>query len=155
MVFIHFISRRTENLQREKKKNKFIFHDTCIHTFLVTPDVYVSLRGKNYSNNSLVTLTEIGDNRTTALICHTNITSCCNLASSTFSEWKYPGRTRVKLRKAKNELFTRDRGNRTIFLYRKEDTLGPIGIYSCEINDSLTNTAQELQVGIYPIDKGN
>ena len=123
--------------------------------------MYVSLRGNNYSNNSLVNLTEIGTDKTTALICHTNITSCCKQLGSSagLGEWKYPGRTRVKFRYIKNyeqnELFTRDRGNRTIFLYRKEGTLGPIGIYSCEINDSLTNTAQELQVGIYPINEGN
>ena len=103
-------------------------------------------------------LTEIGNERTTALICHTNITSCCRPENPIFSEWKYPGRTRVKYRGYRNlanESFTRDRSDRTIYLYRKEDTFGPVGIYSCEIYDSLTNTTQELQVGIYSINEGS
>ena len=117
--------------------------------------MYVSLRGINYSNNSLVTLTEIGDNMTTALICHTNITSCCkSLSSSALSNWKYPGRTIVKSR-YENETFTRNRGKRTIFLYRKEDRLGPTGMYTCEVNDALTNTTSELHVGIFLINEGN
>ena len=128
----------------------------AFYEFFVTPaDVYFSLRGNNYSNNSLVTLTEIGDNMTTALICHTNITSCCGPGSSALSDWKYPGGTRVKNDGMNKEYESFTRGDKTTFLYRKEDTLGPTGIYSCEINDSLTNTTQELQVGIYPINEGN
>ena len=116
--------------------------------------MYVSLRGNNYSNNSLVTLTEIGNDKTTALICHTNITRCCGPGSPTFSEWKYPGQTKVKFRNNENELFTRVRGHRTIFLFRKEDTLGPTGIYTCGINDSLTTTNKSYKTEIPILPRG-
>ena len=120
--------------------------------------MYVSLQGNNYSNNSLVNLTEIGDNKTTALICRTNITSCCSNQterSKTKSDWRYPGGNVVQSRRTENESFTRSRGDGTVFLYRENMSLGPIGIYSCEIMIKKTNAKQELQVGIYPTDKGN
>ena len=119
--------------------------------------MYVSLQGNNYSNNSLVNLTEIGDNKTTALICRTNITSCCkqSVGSKTKSDWRYPGGNEVKSRRdTVNQSFTRSRGDGTVFLYRENMSLSPIGIYSCEIMIKKTNAKQELQVGIYPTDKG-
>ena len=45
-------------------------------SFLHAGDVWFSLNGTTYQNNSLVTLTDIGENDT-ALLCETNLTACC------------------------------------------------------------------------------
>ena len=100
-------------------------------------------------------LTEIGDNeKTNALICHTNNAKCCDQDNFVSSSWRFPNRTVVDNRKT-NGSFTRNRRKESILLYRELNSSGPIGIYACEIKDSQANTAQELQVGIYPINEGN
>ena len=102
-------------------------------------------------------LTEIGSNETTALICHTNITDCCRTTgSSVLSDWIYPQGERVQsYSRQDGDPFTRNRGSGTVFLYRNEMSMGPSGIYSCEIEDPQSNTSQELQVGVYPLSEGN
>ena len=124
-------------------------------TIVFFSDIYLSLHGNEYSNNSVVTLTDIGNDSDTALVCHTSISGCCGMQGSSdiASCWRYPNDMSVT--SYIDEPFRRNRGSGVIRLLRRDNASGLTGIYLCEIvNRTTTNTLQELYVGIYPLNKG-
>ena len=113
-------------------------------------DVWFSLNGTTYQNNSCVTLEDIGEENDTALLCMTNFTACCRAPytdenGSAIGNWFFPNGTVVPS-SGTHEDFYRTRGRMMVALNRRRG--GVDGIYSCEIPDS-TNVTQTIYIGVY------
>ena len=114
--------------------------DISVLSYPGAGDVWFSLNGTTYQNNSLVTLKGIGD---TALLCETNVTTCCKRSST--GNWFFPNKTRVPSNSASWD-FYRDRAQMVVQLHRRRG--GEDGIYRCEIPDSV-NVTQNIYIGVY------
>ena len=122
----------------------------AISYFLGTDDVRFSLNGTTYQNNSLVTLEDIGEDDT-ALLCITNLTTCCQHPyGSVFGSWLFPNGTQVPS-KVTNKTSYRTRQRMMVLLHRRRD--GVEGIYHCLIPDSL-NVKQTIYIGVYAASTG-
>ena len=119
--------------------------DISVLSYPGAGDVWFSLNGTTYQNNSLVTLEDIGD---TALLCETNLTTCCKRSST--GNWFFPNKTRVPSNYALWD-FYRDRAQMVVQLHRRRG--GVDGIYRCEIPDSM-NVTQNIYIGVYTTGTG-
>ena len=102
-------------------------------------DVWFSLRGKTYRNNSCVALEDIGEGED-ALLCETHLTDCCR--SPPHGDWFFPNGTRVR---GRWDVY-RSREQMRVLLNRKRR--GVDGIYRCEIPDSMSAT-QSIYIRLY------
>ena len=117
-------------------------------------DVWFSLSGTTYQNNSCVTLEDIGEDDT-ALFCVTNLTTCCRPPYTVENEtglgnWYFPNGTVVPSRGMQWD-FHRTRGQMVVSMHRRRG--GVAGIYRCEIPDS-TNVTQTIYIGVYTAGTG-
>ena len=96
-------------------------------------DVWFSLNGTTYQNNSCVALEDIGEENN-SLHCVTNQTACCKSNGSAKGNWFFPNGTRVS---SSSQLsgFHRTRQKMAVRLNRRRG--GEDGIYRCEIPDSM------------------
>ena len=131
-----------------------IFCDNCISSL---PGVRFSLRGTTYQNNSLVTLEDIGDNDTLALLCMTDLDACCRNPHSTapIGDWFFPNGTGVPNSDIDGQglmwEFYRNRGQSVVRMIRRRG--GVDGIYRCEIPvSSVVN--QTIYIGVYTTNTG-
>ena len=129
-------------------------YDIHIIFFPGAGDVWLSLRGTTYQNNSYVALEDIGENDT-ALLCMTNLTTCCRPPYTGENEcvlgnWYFPNGTIVPS-SGKQQDFHRTRGQSVVLLNRRRG--GEEGIYRCEIPDSM-NVTQTIYIGVYTADTG-
>ena len=122
--------------------NKF-YHSI---SFTGKGDVWFSLNGTTYQNNSCVTLEDIGE-KDDALLCMTNLTACCGQSGnkSVLGNWFFPNGTSVP-RNGMQWNFYRTRGQMVVRLNRRRG--GVDGIYSCVIPDSM-NVNQTIYIGMY------
>ena len=118
----------------------------AISSFPDEGDVWFSLHGKIYQNNSNVTLEVIGEGGA-ALLCMTNQTSCCRPPYTEFAigNWYFPNGTRVPSSGSQWD-FHRTRGHMVVLLHRRRG--GVEGVYSCEIPDAL-NVTQTIYIEVY------
>ena len=128
-------------------KNK----DIGIFSFLHAGDVWFSLNGTTYQNNSLVTLEDIGE-KNASLLCMTKLTACCSKSytsgnPSVLGNWFFPNKTRVY----SDSKIYRDRGHMVVRMNRREG--GEDGIYYCEIPDSM-EVKQTIYIGVYNASTG-
>ena len=126
---------------------------TCIlSNFPGTGDVWFSLNGTTYQNNSNVILEDIGDSIANRLLCKTNLTACCRRSNSStpLGNWIFPNGTRVGNINYGSD-FYRVRGHMVVRLNRRRG--GVEGIYRCEIPDS-TNVTQTIYIGVYTASTG-
>ena len=116
-------------------------------------DVWFSLRGTTYQNNSWVTLEDIGE-RDDGLLCTTNFTACCipPYTGNWFAlgNWFFPNGTIVPSSGEQWD-FYRTRGQMVVALNRIRG--GVEGIYLCEIPDSM-NVTQSIYIGVYTANTG-
>jgi hypothetical protein len=92
------------------------------------------LNGALLSNSTLVLLGEIGDG-IGALYCLTNRGMCCGTATgSDHGVWKFPNGTNVGEDTTANIYMSR--GFSSLLLKRRSSTMGPTGVYICEIPDA-------------------
>ena len=118
------------------------------HTFPSgTGDVWFSLNGTTYQNNSCVALEDIGEGDD-ALLCVTNQTACCKY--SALGNWFLPSGARVLAKHIWSDFF-RSRDQMVVRLNRRRG--GEEGIYRCKIPDS-TNVIQTLYIGVYIVGTG-
>ena len=113
------------------------------HTFSGTKDVWFSLNGTTYQNNSIVALEDIGEGDD-ALLCVTNQITCCGLGFMWLytNTWFFPNGTGVP----SIGDFYRSRGQMSVHLNRRRG--GVEGIFRCEILDSM-NVIQTIYIGVY------
>ena len=134
----------------------------CLFSFSgAGEDVWFSLRGTTYQNNSLVNLEDIGEGDDAALLCMTDKTACCRPPyagrnTSGIGNWFFPDGTRV-LNESVNSTsnlqldFYRTRGHMVVCLHRRRG--GVTGIYLCEIPNKM-NVTQNLYIGVYTNNTG-
>ena len=98
-----------------------------------------------------MTLEDIGV-RDDALLCMTNLTTCCSLADSenVRGNWFFPNGTRVPSPGNQWD-FYRTRGQMMVLLNRRRG--GVEGIYRCVIPDSV-NVAKTIYIGVYSASTG-
>ena len=119
---------------------------TLFFYFLSAGDVKFSLNGTTYQNNSIVTLTDIGEGNG-ALLCMTNLTS---VNGSVRGDWYFPNGTRV-LSTHNNSEIHRTRDQSVVRMNRRGG--GEEGIYHCEIPDAM-NVTQTIYIGVYNTNSG-
>ena len=125
-------------------------YDICSSSFSGAGDVWFSLRGATYQNNSIVILEDIGEGDD-ALLCMTNQTACCGPANMpVLGNWFFPNGSRVPS-SGGNWDFYRDRGQMVVRLHRRRG--GVEGIYHCEIPDIFGFT-QTIYIGVYSANTG-
>ena len=121
--------------------------------FPVAVDVWFSLNGTIYQNNSCVALEDIGEGDDT-LLCVSNLTDCHRYPyignGSPLGNWFFPNKTRVPGGNQQWE-FYRTRSQMVVRLHRRRG--GVEGIYHCEIPDSM-NVTQTIYIGVYTANTG-
>ena len=101
-------------------------------------------------------LEEIGEGDDDALLCITNLTTCCQSTEMgrTLGNWFLPNGTRVP---SSNETsgegwdFYTDRGQMVVRMKRRRG--GVEGIYRCDIPDAMNGT-QTIYIGVYSLNTG-
>ena len=101
---------------------------------------------------------DIGGSDSTALLCVTNLTTCCRSSDTghVIGNWFFPNGTRVpsKFVNMTSNLqwaFYRTRRQMVVLLHRRRG--GVTGNYRCEISDAM-NVTQNLYVGVYTKNTG-
>ena len=122
---------------------------------IIAGDVWFSLNGTPYQNNSLVSLEDIGEDDT-SLLCLTNFSACCGPLTSenrsASGNWYLPNGSRVPSKNInKQSDFYRDREQSVVHMNRRGG--GEEGIYRCEIPDSM-NVNQTIYIGVYNTNTG-
>ena len=113
------------------------------------------LGGQLYPNNSVVTLTDIGDRfNGPALFCLTPSTDCCSVSetpneATVTREWYLPDGT---LLSSAGTAFSREQVSSAVSLYRNGAT-SPTGVFRCDVPDA-SGTSQSIFVGIYLLTDG-
>ncbi len=103
-----------------------------------------------YSNNSIVTITDIGvgDN---ALFCLSDSSSCCMTSNGMASgQWFLPGGSSPINGNGESSStvnFSRSRRSSAVLLNRRNDAIEPEGLYRCDVIDA-RNITQTLYIGI-------
>ena len=146
-------------MQHVKQVEFVVFQNTFVHSieysnFPGAGDVWFSLNGTTYQNNSCVTLEDIGDGDN-GLLCVTKLTACCQPPypgenGSTAGNWFFPNGTTVPSENRGWD-FHRDRGQMVVRLNRQRG--GVDGIYRCEIPDSMGDI-QSIYIGVYSASTG-
>ena len=105
-----------------------------------------------YSNNSVVTITDIGEGDM-SLYCITDRSECCRISDRGESgNWFLPGQDSA-VEGTSSANFSRRREPRAVILSRRNNPVVPIGLYHCEIPDS-GNMIQSLYIGVYANEEG-
>ena len=127
---------------------------TDISSFPDVEDIWFSLRGTTYKNNSVVFLEDIGEGHD-ALLCITNLTACCRppytgVNGSALGNWYFPNETRVPSSGDDWDIY-RTRGQMEVLLHHRRG--GVEGIYHCEIPDTM-NVTRSIYIGVYSASTG-
>ena len=116
-----------------------------------TTGIGLNLNGVQYTNNSVVTITDIGTD-SAALICTSIRIGCC--LSTDGSHWYFPDGSQVQ-RTSTTYYRTRtiaDLGGGTVVLNRNPEATTS-GVFYCDIPDA-SGDLQSLYVGIYTATTG-
>ena len=109
----------------------------------ITSPVHFELKGEAYSNNSVISLSDLGENEQ-SLMCKTYLVTCCDTLPNQFGEFYYPnGDTVSEPVKKAAQYFHRDRGVQEVRLNRREGITSPFGKFCCAIPDE-SRTIQNL-----------
>lgn len=116
---------------------------------MLTLDVTFALNGALYGNNSIVTITDIGEDVHSALLCVTNNINCCESDDSS-GVWSLPNGTSANI----NGLsFYQNEGSSVLRLFRRSNSISPSGIFQCQIPDE--NGAQTyIYIGVFSSNAG-
>ena len=124
---------------------KIVSNDCSIESIFLPISVVVglTLNGVNYTNNSIVTITEIGTG-SAALLCTTTLPGCC--FSGNGGGWFFPNGDEVMRAESLPYYRTRARNPGALLLnHNPEGTT--TGIFRCDI--AVTGGTQSLYVGVY------
>ena len=124
---------------------------------------YVSFMGENLPNHAYVDLTLVGiDNRDPGnnVRCNTDLNTCCtNNAGIHRGGWYFPNGDSLPLPSPGIDIFEA-RGAQQVALRRRNNAMGPSGIYRCEIptvavhDDDDLSVRETVYVGLYPPSEG-
>ena len=117
---------------------------------LIITDVWITLNGVPYANNSIVTNTDIGTG-SAALLCTTTYTPCCS-SDNPETQWYFPNGSPIPHNPALPYRRTRGRFPGRVILSRNSEST-TTGIFRCDIPDA-SGVLQSLYVGIYDSSTG-
>ena len=113
---------------------------------------YISFMG-NLPNHAYVDLTLVGDGADNSVRCTTDLTtSCC---TSSQGDWYFPNETTLQLMDDGDSIYQRFGTSRRVVLRRRNNAMGPTGIYRCDIptnavhDDSDLSVRETVYVGLY------
>ena len=130
----------------------------CVHVFVT--GIGLILNNVQYTNNSVVDITDIG-NDSAALICTTTLRVCCYSGPPPGTHWYFPNGSRVDRFNTLPYYRSRTDGQRfpvgsspggTVLLHRNPEGT-TTGVFRCEILDA-TGAFQSIYVGIYTATTG-
>ena len=110
----------------------------CCSTVLLSthtvPPVYLSLSSTNYlSGLSEILLSSVGEGRGSSLVCHTDLSTCCQQMNSTVGDgggaWHYPNGSSVS---EEGDLYV-SRDRQLVSLSRRTSAQPPPGVYCCVV----------------------
>ena len=106
------------------------------------------LNGRVLPNTSIVLLSDIGEG-SSALFCLTDRTRCCSTTTGgeRRGDWRFPNGGEVMQESMGGDIY-HDRSYNSVILNRRNNAVGPTGIYTCEIPDT-GNTNRTLYIGVY------
>ena len=108
--------------------------------------IALQLSGQRYGNNSLVTLTAIGEGDTAALLCLTDRVECCD--GGTGGDWYYPNGSLVPFGyEIPMASIYRNRDASRVRLNRRNNAQSPTGVYRCDVPDS-SGADQSIYLGV-------
>ena len=110
----------------------------------------MGFNGRLYPNNSVVSLTDIGEGND-ALFCLTDKLDCCvgEVDNVSAGEWYLPEQTDPVVGSdvsGGSEDFTSRRSS-AVLLNRRNSTVGPTGLYRCVVPDR-SGVDRELYIGV-------
>ena len=92
--------------------------------------------GTTYDRDIAISITEIGEAESAAVLCRTDLTTCCTGAQTGGGgrgHWIYPNGTNVGHSQSRYDIF-RSRGDMVVRLHRTDDdVMVPTGQYCCEV----------------------
>ena len=93
------------------------------------------MRDEFIAGDSNVTISDVGTGAGAALICRTDQTDCCNSAGDRTrrGEWRFPDGSVVAVASAGRDFYV-TRQTQQVSLNRRNNTLGPLGQYCCEVD---------------------
>ena len=94
----------------------------------------MSLGGTIYSNNSNIRITDIGEGETQALLCYTDLITCCK-RDGVSGQWYFPNRSFVRTGQGDYDVY-RNRGDRVVRLNRRNNATHPTGKFCCVVSDA-------------------
>ena len=127
----------------------------CLETMIFFSGVGFYLNNISYSNNSAITVSNIGEGNN-ALMCLTSLSQCCRTIDTGavfLGNWQYPNGSFVPNILQTTSLY-RSRGMRAVLLHRRTNHEPSFsGIFTCTIPDSnsITKTLHIfLHIGMLP-----
>lgn len=124
-----------------------------MHGCVYFPAIGFLLQGRLYGNNSIVTISDIGEGDN-AFLCITNNNTCCNNAlTGRKGEWYYPTGSAVRFEGSGDDLY-RNRGRSVVRLHHRNNTSSPTGMYRCDIPDNKTSDLKPIYIGLYRAGEG-
>ena len=120
---------------------------------------YVSFMGENLPNHSHVDLTLLGNDNSdpgNIVRCHTDLNSCCGPSQGVHrGDWYFPDGGRLQLVSSGVDIYE-TRSAQQVTLRRRNNAMGPSGIYRCTIptvpvhDDNDLSVRDTVYVGLYP-----
>ena len=114
---------------------------------------YVSFMGNNLPNHAYVDLTLVGTGN--AVRCITDLATCCTSNQGIHrGDWYFPDGGRLQHPNSGDDIFE-TRGAQLVNLQRRNNAMGPSGIYRCEIPTVANHNAMDslvresVYVGLY------
>ena len=112
---------------------------------------YVSFMGENLPNHAYVDLTLVGedddDGTHNTVKCNTDLATCCT-GSGRAGQWYFPSEVPFSGVNGAEDIH-RARGAQRVILRRRNDAMGPSGIYRCDIPTISNSTGETVYVGLY------
>ena len=118
--------------------------------------ITLTLNSVQYTNNSVVNITDIGTADSAALLCITTYTPCCFSGPPPGTHWYFPNGSWLQFNNALPYYRSRTDANisppGTVLLHRNPEGM-TTGIFHCEILD-VNGIFQSLYAGIYTATTG-
>ena len=115
---------------------------------------YVSFMGQTLADHSYVDISQVGNNFSYSVQCHTDLSTCCSGAQGLHrGDWYSPNETRLPFPDGSDIFESREAQRVELRRYRGT---GPTGIYHCDIPTVASPDMREtVYVGLYTSDEGD
>ena len=106
----------------------------------------IEFMGVIYANNTAINITDVGIADSEAVLCTTNLTTCCDFTKEHTGNWIYPNGTYAGNRPSRHDIF-RSRGDMVVRLHKMENVTSPAGQYCCEV-PTMDNPSSDSRICI-------